>query len=220
VRALERAIVGRRWLIIAAVARVEHLLVAEAGTDARSRYVIMVGVHVDDPDAVAERLTDGGDDRVLDVLRALAFDVTIAFASKQRQEALGDDWRYALMNELVKSRFNPNRPGWSPLVAHLPEGMPLDREWIDAFLTDANYGLVRVRTTIVRRDQRVLLLPQLVARLFQEAIEDDSGHRSTARARYDALAPLIGRVEDVGLHVSYFRGGTASDAIIRGSLSS
>jgi len=87
-------------------------------------------------------------------------------------------------------------------------------------LTNATYGLVRVQTKIVARDGRVLLLPRLVARIFHDAVEDDIGRPSAARDRYDALAPLVRHVEDVGLNVSYCHGGTTSDAIVRTSLSS
>jgi hypothetical protein len=209
--------------IIAHVPATEHLLVAETGADDRSRYAIMVGVRVEDPPAVAELLADGEDNRVIAVLREVAFEVVIAFASKQKLEALGEDWRYAFIRELTSDRFNPNRhrlrsTGY-PLVAYLPEGTSFDFAWVDAYLTNATYGQVRVQTKVVSQDERVLRLPRLVARLFHDAIEDDTGRPNPARDRYDALAPLVKHVEDVGLNVSYSGAGNTSDAFIRASMS-
>jgi hypothetical protein len=203
------------------VSSVEHLLVAEAGTDERSRYVLMVGVRVEDPRAVAERLTDVGDDQVLAVLRQVAFETRIAFASKQRLQALGEDWQYSLLGQLTQNRFNPDRlraTGY-PLVVHLPEGLRFDLAWLDAYLTNATYGMARVQTKMVARDERILLLPQLVARIFRDAIEDDIGRPSVARDRYGALESVVSHIEDVGLNISYVRGGTTMDDIIRASLS-
>jgi hypothetical protein len=204
------------------VSSVEHLLVAEEGTDDRSRYAIMVGVRVDDPEAVAERLADAGDNCVLEVLRQVAFEIRIAFASKTRLQALGEDWQYAFMSELTRNRFDPNRLRAKryPLVTHLPEGIPFDFTWLDAYLANATYGLAQVRTKVVARDERVLLLPRLVARIFHDAIEDDASRPSAARDRYNALAPVVRHIEDVGLNVSYSHGGTTLDAIVRNSLSS
>jgi hypothetical protein len=204
------------------VSSAEHLLVAETGTDDRSRYAIMVGVSVDDPEAVAERLTDASDNRVLAALCQVAFEIRIAFASEQKVKTLGEDWRYAFLKQLTRDSFNPNRQreiGYQ-LVAHLPEGLPFDFEWLDAYLTTATYGMVRVRTKTIARDERILLLPRLVARVFHDAIEDDSDRPSAARDRYDVVAPLVTHVEDMGLNVSYCHGGTAADAIVRTRLSS
>jgi hypothetical protein len=203
------------------VSSVEHLLVAEAGTDERSRYVLMVGVRVEDPQAVAERLTDVGDDQILAVLRQVAFEIRIAFASKQRLQALGEDWQYSFLGQLTQHSFNPDRHrarGY-PLVVHLPEGLRFDLDWLDAYLTNTTYGGARVQTRVVARDERILLLPQLVARIFCDAIEDDIGRPSVARDRYEALESVVSHIEDVGLNISYFRGGTTMDDIIRASLS-
>jgi len=203
------------------VSSTEHLLIAETGTDDRSRYAIMAGVRVEDPAAVAERLADGGDKHVIAVLREAALEIVIAFASKPKLEALGEDWRYAFIRELASDRFDPNRlrsTGY-PLLAYLPEGTAFDLTWLDAYLANAAYRQVRVQTKVVAQDARVLLLPRLVARLFQDAIEDDGGRPNPARDRYDALAPLVRHVEDVGLNVSYSRPGTTADAFIRTSMS-
>lgn len=205
------------------MADLEHLLVAEAGTDAESRYAIMVGVHVDDPAAVAARLTELGDGLVVKVLRDVSFEITIAFSSKQKLATFGDDGQYALLSQIVRHRFISSRPrpieGY-PLAVHLPRGIPCDPSWFDAYLSGASLGRVRVHTTIESADDRILALPRLVARLFLEALEDDDGRPGAARDRYDAIAPLVTHVEDIGLGVSYLRGGTGASSIVRSSLSS
>ena len=117
------------------------------------------------------------------------------------------------------SDSNRLRSAGYPLVAYLQEGTSFDFTWFDSYLTNATYGQVRVQTKVVAQDERVLWLPRLVARLFHDAIEDDGGRPSPARDRYDALAPLVKHVEDVGLNVSYARAGTTSDAFIRASMS-
>ncbi len=215
--------IGAAGVIIPRVSSVEHLLVAETGVDRGSRYAVMAGVRVEDPLAVAECLADESDGRVLDVLKDLAFEIRIAFASKQRLETIGDDWRYAFLSDLTVDAFNPNRldrPRGYPLVAHLPEGIPFDFTWLDAYLTGAHFGFIRVRTKVVAPDDRLLALPRLVAGAFHDAIESDRGRPGPARDRYDALAPLVTHVEDVGLNVSYFRNGNTADAIVRAGISS
>jgi hypothetical protein len=182
----------------------EHLLVAETGTDSGSRYAVMAGVRVEDPAAVAERLADASDARVLEVLNDLTFEIQIAFAS-------------------ARNTFNPKRlerrPGY-PLVAHIPEQMPLDFTWLDAYLTGAQFGFSRVRTTIVAPNDRLVALPRLVARVFHDAVENDRGRPGMARDKYNALAPLVTSVEDVGLNVSYGPRGNTADEIVRASRSS
>jgi hypothetical protein len=204
------------------MADVEHLLVAQAGTDERSRYVVMVGVRVDNLESLATRLITLGDTDVTDTLRELAFEIRIAFSSKQRLEGFGADWQYALLSEVVRDSFNArkSRTMGYPLVAHLPDGLSVESGWLDAYLTGATYGLVRVRTEVVHRDDDVLALPRLVARIFHEAIEDGVSRPSAARDRYDALALLVTHIEDVGLNVSYSRDGTAFESLVRMSLSS
>jgi hypothetical protein len=200
---------------------VEHLLVAQAGTDEGARYVVMAGVRVDDLESIAKRPSPLRDADVIDALRDLAFEIRIAFSSKEKLVRFGADWQYALLSELVRDSYTPgrNRTTGYPLVAHLPDGLSEESGWLDAYLTGATYGLVRVRTEVVRHDDD-LLLSRLVAGIFHEAIEDDPGRPSAARDRYDALAPLVTHIEDVGLNVSYCRGGTASEALVRASLSS
>ena len=61
-------------------------------------------------------------------------------------------------------------------------------------------------------------LPDLVARIFHEAVEDDVNRPSVARARYDRIAPRLMLVEDLGRNVRYLQGGAFSDALIRTSL--
>jgi hypothetical protein len=202
------------------VSNIEHLLVAEAGTDDRSRYAIMTGVRVEDPAAAAARLDGAGaDDDVIDVLRAQAFEIRIAFASKQKLASIGEDWRYAFIHELVECTFNPNRHarriGGYPLIAHLPEGIPFDVDWLGAYLTNTTYSGARVQTRIVRRDAPLLALPALVARLFHDAVEDDRGRPGAARERYNAIASRVTHLEDLGLHISYWHRGTGADAIVR-----
>jgi len=192
--------------------------------EAPSRYAVLAGVRVDDPESVVKQLNEAGDNRVIEVLRQSAFEIRIAFASRQKIETFGDDWRYMFMRDIASNTFNPNRlrPREYSLVAYLPAGMPVDFAWLDAYLTSGTYDLLRVRTNVVARDDRALWLPRLVARYFLDAIEEDIGRPSLARSQYDAIAPLVGHIEDVGLNISYFPGGggTSSDAIVRASQSS
>jgi hypothetical protein len=203
--------------MIARVLDVEHALIAETGTEESSRYVVMAGVHVDEPAEITRRLTGAGEERVVDLLQTLAFDIRIAFGSKQKLSGLGDDWRYALLENVVQRGFNPQREkqtGYA-VVAHLAESLPGDFEWLDAYLTNASYGLVRVQTKAVAHDDGLLLLPSLVARRFHDAVEDDAGRPTAARDRYDAIAPLVKAIEDVGLGIRYGHLGTAAASIVR-----
>lgn len=194
---------------------VEHLLIAESGTDDRSRYTIMVALRVDDCEELTASLADASDEQALGVLQRLAPPIAIVFASKRKVEALGEDWRCIFMRELAGYRFRLGRGKGQPLIGHVPREMPLDFTWIDDYLTSGSFGLVRVKIRQAR-DERLLTLPRLVARIFKEALEDDASRPSAARARYDALAPLVKSVEDLGLHVSYCAGIT-SEAIVRTS---
>jgi hypothetical protein len=196
---------------------VEHLLVARRGTDESSRHVVMVGVRVDAPDSVAHRLNTLDDADVTEALQNVAFEIRIAFSSKQKLGAFGDDWQYAFLCEVVRDTFNPRRGRTRryALVAHLPAELSVESGWLDPYLTRATYGRVRVRTEAADPDNRALALPEFVARRFHDAIEDDVGRPSRARDRYDALAPLVTHIEDVGLNISYSHGGTASDALVR-----
>jgi hypothetical protein len=177
----------------------------------------MVGARVDDPESVATRLSTLGEAEVTEALRDAAFEVRIAFSSKQKLVVFGSDWQYAFLRELVQDTFNPRRGRTRryPLVAHLPADLSVDAGWLDPYLTRATYGRVRVRTVAANPDNRALALPDLVARSFHDAIEDNLGRPSAARDRYDALAPVVTHIEDVGFNISYSRGGTVSDALFR-----
>ena len=200
----------------------ENLLVGQVGMDGGSRYAIMVGVRVDDPDLVAQRLTDSGEGRVIEALRQLAYEIRIAFSSKEKLASIGDDWRYAFLLQIVShtTSLHKQRPPGYPLIAHLPEGLPVEYEWLGAYLTNASAGLVQVRTKVVREGDRILALPQLVARMFHDALQGDVFRPSTARDRYDALAPLVTHIEDLGLNVSYCQQGTSASTLVREVLSS
>jgi hypothetical protein len=197
----------------------EHLLVARRGMGESSRHVVMVGARVDDPESVANRLSSVGEAEVTEALRDAAFEVRIAFSSKQKLIALGSDWQYAFLREVVQDTYNPRRGRNRryPLVAYLPADLSVESAWLDAYLTSATYGRVRIRTVTASPDSRSLALPDLVARAFHDAIEDHAGHPSGARDRYDALAPLVTHIEDVGFNISYSHGGTVSDALFRPS---
>ena len=134
------------------MADAEHLFVAQTGTDEGSRYVVMVGVRVDDLKAIANPLIQLGDADVTNALRELAFEIRIVFSSKHKLDGFGGDWQYALLSEVVRDSFNPrkSRTKGYPLVAHLPDGLSVEAGWLDAYLTGATYGLVRVRTEVVR----------------------------------------------------------------------
>jgi hypothetical protein len=199
------------------VSEVEHALIAETGTEEGSRYVVMAGVRVDDPAEVTRRLTDASDERIIELLRTLAFDIQIAFGSKQKLARFGDDWRYALMGDVVQRGFNPRRTrqhGY-PVVAYLRDGIPFDFEWLDGYLTNSSHGSVRVRCKVVAGDAPLLLLPGLVARRFHAAVEDDRGRPSAARDHYDAIAPLITALKDVGLDIIYGPQAIGADGIVR-----
>jgi len=199
--------------------RTEHLLVARRGTDEESRYVVMVGARAEDPESVAHRVSALGGADVTEVLRDAAFELRIAFSSKQKLDAFGSDWQYAFLQEVVQDTFNPRRgrTGRYPLVAHLPADLSVDAEWLDPYLTRATYGRVRVRTVTTDPGDRAFALPDFVARTFHDALEDRLGGSSAARDRYDALAPLVTHIEDVGFNISYSRAGTLSDALFRPS---
>jgi hypothetical protein len=198
---------------------VEHLLVAQAGTEEGSRYVVMVGVRVDDLESITKVPADAA---AIDVLRDLALEIQIVFSSKQKLNGFGPDWQYALLTGIARQTFNPrrSRPEGYPLRVHLPYGLPVESDWLDPYLTGATYGLIRVRTEVVHHDDRLLWLARFVAHTFHEAIEEDVARSTAARHRYDALAPLVAHIEDVGLNVSYSRGGTAFEALVKASLSS
>ncbi len=202
---------------------VEHALIEEAGRDERSRYVVMAGVRIEDPAALARRLLDAGDDRVLEALRDVAFEIRIAFASTLKVAAMGEDWRYLFLRELVDTGFDMRRHERRgrrfPLIAHLPERLPLDYAWLGAYLTNTVYTGARVQARKVPDRSPLLALPALVARLFHAALEDERGRPSPARDRYDDIASLISHLEDIGLNVSYAR-GVVADAILRSSQSS
>jgi hypothetical protein len=160
-----------------------------------------------------------GEADITEVLRDAAFEIRIAFSTKQKLLTFGSDWQYAFLTEVVQDTFNPRRgrTGRYPLIAHLPADLSVESGWLDAYLTRATYGRVRVRTVTANPDNRALALPTLVARSFHDAIEDDPGFPSAARDRYDALAPLVTHIEDVGLNISYAQRGTMSDALFRPS---
>jgi hypothetical protein len=205
------------------VSYVEHLLIAETGTDEQSRYAVMAGVRLEDPAAAEARLRDTSDESVIEVLRGLAFEIRIVFASKQRIEAIGEDWRYGFLYELAAHTFDSNRQarriGGYRLIAHLEEGRPFDFDWLGAYLTNASYSQARVHTRVLQRGAPLMALPALVARLFHGAVQEDRGRPSAARERYDALAPLIKHVEDLGFAISYAGKGTDADSIVRAGLS-
>ena len=197
-----------------------HLLVCEAGTDTRSRFGALVGVYVDDVAAVTEHLaSNGDDDRVFAALRELAFEIKICFAAKHKLAPLGGDWIYALMTCLVDRMWDPDRHR-APVIVHLRQAFPLDLEWLDDCLTASMFHRVNVRMQVLDASERRLLLPELVARVFHAAVEDDPDQPSAARARYDELAPFITRIEDVGRDISYFDNATSSDELVRTSLRS
>jgi hypothetical protein len=202
---------------------VEHASIEEAANDERSRYVVMAGVRVENPEAVARRLEGAGDDRVLEALRDVAFEIRIAFASKLKVAAMGEDWRYVFLRELVDTAFDMHRHerrGRSfPLIVSLPERLPFDYAWLGAYLTNTVYTGARVQARCVPDRSPLLALPALVARLFHDALENERGRPCPARDRYDGIAPLISHLEDVGLNVSYAR-GVVADAIVRSSQSS
>lgn len=202
---------------------VEHALIEEAGNDDRSHYVVMAGVRVENPGAIAARLNGAGDDRVLEALLDVAFEIRIAFASTLKVAAMGEDWRYVFLRELVDTSFDPQRyerRGRSfSLIAHLPERLPFDYAWLGAYLTNTVYTGARVQARCVPDRSPLLALPAFVARLFHDALENERGRPSPARDRYDGIAPLVSHLEDVGLNVSYLR-GVVADAIVRSSQSS
>jgi hypothetical protein len=145
--------------------RPEHLLVAEAGTDPRSRFAVLAGVRVDDPAVAARQLAQADDERILEVM---------------------------------------------PLTVHVRGTLEMD-------LTSRQYGAFRVRTRSVDAGESYLQLPDLVARLFHEAAEDDVDRPSVARARYDRVVPRLRVVEDLGHNLTYGEGAAFSDALVRTS---
>jgi hypothetical protein len=106
------------------------------------------------------------------------------------------------------------------VVAYLPEGLPFDFEWLDAYLTNSTFGGVLFRSKVLAADHPLLLLPRLVARRFHAAVEDDRGRPTAARDRYQAIAPLIKGLEDVGLEITYGPRATGPDGIVRVAQSS
>jgi len=187
------------------------VLLAEAGMDEGSRFAVMVGVRIDDPSLITDRLTDGGDGGVVEVLRDVAFATRISFASKRQLGSEGRDWPFVLVANVVRYHWSPDRPR-CPVIAHAREGGPFDVEWSDAFFTNQSYGPVRVRTEIHHRDDRLLLIAETVARIVQAALEDDPDRPSAARERYDVLAPFVS-LEDVGANVTHGRGVTADELV-------
>ena len=83
-------------------------LIAETGTDAESRFAVLAGVRIDDPAAVAQKLVDADEERILDVMQELATDVRVCFAAKHK---LTEDWACAFMAVLADHRFPGSRRG-------------------------------------------------------------------------------------------------------------
>jgi hypothetical protein len=189
----------------------EHLLVAEAGTDAQSRFAVLAGVRVDDPAVAAQQLAQTDDERILEVMQALATDVRICFAAKGK---LQEDWACAFMAVLVDHKFPST---FRPLTVHVRHTLDVDLDGVSEYLAAVDYGAIQVRARRVDASERYLRLPDLIARRFHEAAEDDVDRPSVARAKYDRIVPRLRLVEDLGCNLTYGAGAAFSAALVRTS---
>jgi hypothetical protein len=194
----------------------EHLLIALAGTEPGARFVAMVGVRVDDPIGVGERIAKADADGPLQVLAdpIARVRICICFSSTRAIEGMGSDWALPFLKFQVEHHgIMPVRP----LIVHARRGTPIDLDGLDAYLRP-DFPRFDVRTQLVDPGEPYLRLPDVIRDSFRDLAERGADAPEVARARFELIAPRLDRAADMGRNVSYLHGSALLDDLLRATL--